>query len=118
MKFAVMSDHPVIPCCYLSVYVGLAVRYGLPKEAALRAITIDAAEILGMADRVGSLTAGKDADLVVWTDGPLSLTAKPEMVVIDGVIATVGPGSRNWRAGAMKAAAVAAAAPATGMRRV
>lgn len=84
VTFAMMSDHPVIPCCFLSVYAGLATRYGLPASQALKMITCDAAKILGLADRIGSLAPGMDADLVVWSDDPLVISARPEMVMIDG----------------------------------
>lgn len=82
--FALMSDHPVLPSGFLPVYAGIAARYGLPEEEALRAITVNAAKILGISQRVGSLAPGLDADLVVWSDYPLLLSAKPEMVFVDG----------------------------------
>jgi imidazolonepropionase-like amidohydrolase len=84
VKFALMSDHPVLPCAFLPLYAGLAIRFGLGPDKALRAITLHAAEIMGIGHRVGSLTAGKDADLVVWSHEPLTLEAKPQWVVIDG----------------------------------
>ncbi|HWR39813.1 MAG TPA: amidohydrolase [Patescibacteria group bacterium] len=89
VTFALMSDHPVLPSALLPVYAGLASRYGLSADRALRAITADAADISGVADRVGSLAAGKDADLVVWDDHPLLLAAKPRLVMIDGVLSQV-----------------------------
>jgi imidazolonepropionase-like amidohydrolase len=89
VQFALMSDHPVLPSAFLTVYAGLAARFGLPEEQALKAITADAAAILGLADRVGSIAAGKDADLVVWTGHPLTLAAKPETVIIDGAVGRV-----------------------------
>lgn len=87
--FALMSDHPVLPCAFLPVYAGLAARFGLGEERALQAITIDAARILGIADRVGSLEPGKDADIVVWDKSPLAATGKPEIVIIDGQVGRV-----------------------------
>lgn len=84
IKFAFMSDHPVVPSKFLPVYAGLAARFGLDQEEALRAITINAAAILGMADRIGSVAPGKDADLVVWSEHPLLLAARPELVIVDG----------------------------------
>ena len=84
VKFALVSDHPVVPNMFLSVYAGLAVRFGLAPEAALRAITIDAAEILGVADKLGSIEAGKDADVVVWTGHPLEMSGRPEAVWVGG----------------------------------
>lgn len=89
VQFALMSDHPVLPSAFLPVYAGLAVRFGLPEQRALQAITIDAAAILGIGDRVGSIAAGKDADLAVWSAHPLTLAAKPEAVIIDGVVGSV-----------------------------
>ncbi|WP_371380007.1 amidohydrolase [Sporomusa aerivorans] len=84
VAFAMMSDHPVTPSCFLAVYAGLAIRYGLPANQALKMITCDAAKILGLHNRIGSLAPGMDADLVVWSDEPLLLTARPEMVMVDG----------------------------------
>lgn len=68
----------------------LAVRDGLSAEQALRAITLAPARLLGVADRVGSLTAGKDADLAVLNGPPLSATS--------GVIATWVAGEVAWKA--------------------
>jgi len=65
----------------------LAAMYGLPRAAALRALTLGAAEILGVADRLGSLEVGKDADLVVFNGDPLDLTSRVEMVVVGGRVA-------------------------------
>ena len=64
------------------------VKEGMEEEDALQAITIKAAEILGVAERVGSLEVGKDADIVVWSDDPLLLKAKPLYVIINGDIIT------------------------------
>lgn len=63
---------------------GIAVANGLNRDTALRAITRTPAEIFGIADRLGSLEAGKAADLLVWTDDPLELTSYPESVFIAG----------------------------------
>ena len=99
VEFALMSDHPVLPSAFLPVYAGLAVRFGLTEELALKAITVTAARILGIADRVGTIASGKDADLVVWNAPPFKLTAKPEMVILDGVIGQVDPEQKIacWR---------------------
>ena len=61
-----------------------AVRGGMKRSAALEAITSTPAEILGVADRVGTLAKGKDADLVVWSRHPLSLASRAERVFVDG----------------------------------
>jgi imidazolonepropionase-like amidohydrolase len=63
-----------------------AVRFGARREDALRAVTIVPAEILGVAGRVGSLEAGKDADLVILSGDPLDLTSRVEMVLIGGKV--------------------------------
>ena len=59
-------------------------REGLPKDVALKAITTDAADILGIADRVGSLTVGKDADIVLFREDPFTVAAKPIAVFVNG----------------------------------
>jgi imidazolonepropionase-like amidohydrolase len=61
-----------------------AVRHGLSPEAALSAITLGPAKILGIDDRVGSLAPGKDADFVIWTADPFDPTARAERVLIAG----------------------------------
>jgi imidazolonepropionase-like amidohydrolase len=87
VKVALMTDHPVIPVQYLPLAAVLAVREGMDEDEALRAITINPAEILGIADRVGSLRPGKDADVVVLTGHPLDWRTKVELVLVDGEIA-------------------------------
>ena len=74
----------MIPIQYLPVCAGLAVREGMDHEEALRAITINPAKICGMDHRVGSLEVGKDADLVLFDQDPLTVAAKPKMVVAGG----------------------------------
>jgi len=85
VKFALMTDHPVIPLQYLPVTAALAVREGLDERTALKAITINAAEIAGIADRVGSLEAGKDADIALFDGNPLDFRVKAQRVFINGV---------------------------------
>jgi len=63
---------------------GNAVAYGLPWADALHAITLAPARIFGVADSVGSIEAGKEADIVIWPDDPLELTSYPEQVLIKG----------------------------------
>jgi imidazolonepropionase-like amidohydrolase len=71
---------------------GVAAANGLGTEGALRAATIDAARILGVDDRVGSLEAGKDADLVVFDGDPFEYTSHVCVVLVDG-----RPGSEECR---------------------
>ena len=63
---------------------GNAVAYGMPYEAALRAVTIDAARVWGVDDRYGTIEVGKEADVVVWSGDPLELTTSVEHVIIRG----------------------------------
>ncbi len=79
------TDHPVIPLQYLPLCAALAVRGGMDRDAALRAITINPAKILGIDNRVGSLEPGKDADFAVWDGDPLSVMSRPAAVWINGV---------------------------------
>jgi len=88
LKVAIMTDHSVTPIQYLPLCAALAVRSGMDEEDALKAITIWPAEILGVAERIGSLAEGKDADIVVWEGKPLSLNAKPVFVLINGKVIT------------------------------
>ncbi|MBC7340804.1 MAG: amidohydrolase [Firmicutes bacterium] len=69
---------------WLPVQAGLAVRYGMPEEDAFRAITINAAEIIGVADRLGSLEPGKDADIAIFNGHPFCTFTQVEKVIIDG----------------------------------
>ena len=84
VDIALINDHPVIPQQYLALCAGLAVREGLPHEAALKAVTLWPALICGIDDRVGSITPGKDADLALFPGEPLTLTAKPWAVFAAG----------------------------------
>jgi imidazolonepropionase-like amidohydrolase len=61
-----------------------AIERGLPREAALRAVTLGAAQALGVADRTGSLETGKAANVVAWSGDPLSKEARVRMVFVDG----------------------------------
>jgi imidazolonepropionase-like amidohydrolase len=64
-----------------------SVKYGgMSEEDAWKMVTINPATMLHVADRVGSIKAGKDADIVVWSDNPLSIYAKPEKTIVDGII--------------------------------
>ncbi len=85
-KVAIITDHNIVPQHYLRIAVGIVIREGMPDEEALRAVTINAAEIIGVADRVGSLEVGKDADLVLWSDDPFEPLTKCLLTVIDGEI--------------------------------
>ena len=87
VKFALMTDHGVIPQQYLPVEAGLCVREGLAEMEAMRAITINAAQILGLGDRIGSLAPGKDADLTLFDGHPLETRTHASVVIVNGQIA-------------------------------
>jgi imidazolonepropionase-like amidohydrolase len=69
---------------FASLAAAMATASGMDKDMALRAITLTPAEILGVADRIGSLDAGKDADVVILTGHPFETSSRVEMVLIDG----------------------------------
>ena len=83
---ALTTDHPVTRIQYLPLCAMLAVKEGMDEWAALRAITIDAARICRVDDRLGSLKPGKDADLVIFDGHPLELAATLRTTMIDGEI--------------------------------
>lgn len=95
VKVAIMTDHPCVPIQYLSLCAAMAVREGMDEEVALKAITLHAAEITGIHDRVGSLEAGKDADIVLFDGHPLELKSRVVTTIIDGKVVFRGKGTGN-----------------------
>lgn len=86
LEVCIITDAPVIPLTHLALCAGLAVRAGMPMDAAWRAITINPAKVAGVESRVGSLEVGKDADIAVFNADPLtSIQAKAVQVFINGV---------------------------------
>lgn len=71
VKIAITTDSPVIPLQHLSLCAGLAHKAGLEEIEALKAITINAAEIVGLQDRIGSIEVNKDADIVIFDGNPI-----------------------------------------------
>lgn len=86
VKVAIQTDE-MSAVRYLSINAALAVREGMPEEEALKAITIHSAEVIGVQDRVGSLEAGKDADVVVFSGHPFDYKTVAEVVIVNGEIA-------------------------------
>jgi imidazolonepropionase-like amidohydrolase len=84
VTIAITTDHPVVPIHFLIHQVTLAVKEGLDRETALRSVTINPARIIGVADRLGSIAAGKDADLVIWSGDPLDVMSRAEHAYIGG----------------------------------
>jgi Imidazolonepropionase and related amidohydrolases len=91
VKVAIMTDHSVTPIEQLPLCAALACKAGMDTEEALKAITINSAEILGVSERIGSLEVGKDADIVIWSEHPFIITARPLYVIIDGKIVNPEP---------------------------
>ena len=85
VEIAICTDHPVTPIQYLPLCAAMAVRGGLDPEEALRAITLNGAKLAGVEHRVGSLTPGKDADVVVTDRHPLDWLGRVTAVFIGGV---------------------------------
>lgn len=81
---ALTTDHPVVAIDFLVHQASFAVREGMSREDALRSITLNPAAILGFAERVGSLTPGKDGDVVVWSGDPLDVLQRAERVFVAG----------------------------------
>ena len=83
----VNTDAPVVPQEELIFQMSMAVRYGLPEGAGLRGLTIGAARMLMIDDRVGSLEPGKDADVAIWTGDPLDPRNRTQVVFVNGKVA-------------------------------
>lgn len=81
---SIITDAPVTPLHYLPLCAGLAIKAGMDEYDALRAVTINPAEHIGVADRVGSLEEGKDADVVIVDGCPFDVTGVIKHVLING----------------------------------
>ncbi len=86
IQVSIITDSPVIPQEYLPLCAGLAVKAGMDPFKALQAITINPAKHLGIADRVGSLEKGKDADIVLIDGDPLHSCSNVKKVIVDGKV--------------------------------
>lgn len=80
---AITTDHPVSMIQFLPICAGLAVKSGLSEEEGLRSITINAAKICGVADRVGSLEVGKDGDVVIFEGNPMEVFSRTLCTIIE-----------------------------------
>ncbi len=83
---SINTDAPVVAAEELQLQAAMAIRLGLGYEAALRALTIQPARQIGIADRVGSLAVGKDADFQVTDGDPLDPRHGPQKVYIEGTL--------------------------------
>lgn len=86
VKIAICTDHPETPIQHLPMCAGLAIKGGMIPETALAAITRWPAEIAGLGHRLGTITVGKDADLLVTSGYPLNWLSKVRLVLIDGKV--------------------------------
>ena len=85
LEVCIITDAPVTPLCYLPLCAGLAMKEGLPEDAAWRAITINPAKVARVDDRIGSLEVGKDADIAIFDGHPLrDIQCRTRQVFVDG----------------------------------
>ena len=84
IPFAIMTDHPFVPVQYLRYCATEAMRYGLDEETALKSITINAAKLVELDHRIGSLEQGKDADFVVWSHPIFTTEARVLQTYVNG----------------------------------
>ena len=84
IPFAIMTDHPFVPIQYLKYCATEAIRYGLDEDTALKSITINAAKLVQLDHRIGSLEEGKDADFVVWSHPIFETEAKVLQTYVNG----------------------------------
>ena len=86
VKVAITTDHPVTRIQDLPICAGFAAKEGLGIEEALKAITINAAEICNVSHRIGSIEEGKDADIAIFDGNPMEVFTKTLYTIIDGEI--------------------------------
>jgi imidazolonepropionase-like amidohydrolase len=86
VKVAIITDHPVTLIQFLPIYAGLAAKRGLGIPEGLKAITINPAVICGVANRVGSIEVGKDADIAIFTGNPMEVFTETVYTIVDGEI--------------------------------
>ncbi|KGP71603.1 amidohydrolase [Pontibacillus yanchengensis] len=84
IPFTITTDHPVVTIEHLMTSAIMGVKHGLDEGIAMQALTLHGAKHLGIADRVGSLENGKDADLVIWNGDPFDLRNSVEQTMING----------------------------------
>ena len=84
LDFCISTGHPAVDLSMGMVQATMMHKKGLSKEAALKAMTINAAKMVGLNDRIGSIEVDKDADIVIWDGEPLDYYSSPRKVFIDG----------------------------------
>jgi imidazolonepropionase-like amidohydrolase len=83
-QVSIITDSPVIPQSHLALCAALAVKSGMDRFEALKAITINPARHIGVADRLGSIEEGKDADIVIADGSPFNIQTAIKKVFING----------------------------------
>lgn len=86
VKVAIITDAPIVPQQYLAMSAGLAVKAGMDEYEALKAITINPAEILRLDNKIGSLKVGKDADIVIVDGNILDSRSDVLFTITNGII--------------------------------
>ena len=86
LDFCISTGHPTVDISMTMVQTIMMHKKGLSRKIALEAMTINAANMVGLGDRIGSIEVGKDADIVIWDGEPLDYYTSPKMVIIDGNI--------------------------------
>lgn len=86
VKVAITTDHPFTRIQDLPICAGFAAKEGLGVEEALKAITINAAEICNVSNRVGSIEVGKDADIAIFDGNPMEVFTKTKYTIINGEV--------------------------------
>ncbi|NMA85753.1 MAG: amidohydrolase [Tissierellia bacterium] len=92
LNFCISTGHPTVDISMTMVQTIMMHKKGLSRKMALEAMTINAANMIGLGDRIGSIEIGKDADIVIWDGEPLDYYTSPKMVIIDGNIVKVAKG--------------------------
>ncbi|NLV75882.1 MAG: amidohydrolase [Tissierellia bacterium] len=86
LDFCISTGHPTVDISMTMVQTIMMHKKGLSRKTALEAMTINAANMVGLGDRIGSIEVGKDADIVIWDGEPLDYYTSPNTVIIDGNI--------------------------------
>lgn len=86
----IITNHPDVPIDLLTINGGIAVKEGMDYGEALKSITINPAKVLGISDKVGSISEGKDADIVVFNGDPLKVRTRTLLTIINGQIVYEG----------------------------
>lgn len=84
VRISITTDHPVVPVHFLVHQATLAVKEGLDPQVALEALTMNPARVMGVADRFGSLTVGKEAAVCIWSGDPLDVMQRVERAYVAG----------------------------------